>query len=364
MNLRVPKLYWNIPVDSSDVSRHPLPWYAYLVNFFWAHSYIPECLLLSRRSKKRVIALPKGAKHYTKDGKLECTSDEDGCWMIKEVFVDQCYDVAWLTSDREEEKKEHKDKMLVVDVGGNIGAFALWAAERNATVVSIEPVPTTFQTLAANALRTVKGEIRPVHMGLKGPNDPEGSITFTCFEDVPSCSTASVVDKHKANIEPLWDPKNFVEYYSDYRPLLCATVCWIPSFGRLRETAVRIVSAYLWRYSRSSCVLKTLEDALDLAKVELAGLPSSSTSSKTTFPKIDLLKVDVEGYELTVLKGITDKYWSFIEKVVVEVHDFDDRKQEITTLLEEKGLMLLSADEDINFKNMGMQHHMLVAKRP
>jgi hypothetical protein len=53
---------------------------------------------------------------------------------------------------------------------------------------------------------------------------------------------------------------------------------------------------------------------------------------------IDLLKVDVEGAELTVLLGIDDATWCCINQMVVEVHDGEDgRVDKIIELCKTKG---------------------------
>jgi hypothetical protein len=50
-----------------------------------------------------------------------------------------------------------------------------------------------------------------------------------------------------------------------------------------------------------------------------------------------VLKVDVEGAELMVLKGIKDAHWPMIQQVVLEVESFEMRDK-ITALLKSKGI--------------------------
>ena len=45
---------------------------------------------------------------------------------------------------------------------------------------------------------------------------------------------------------------------------------------------------------------------------------------------VGLLKVDVEGAELGVLRGIGAVWWQRIERVVVEVHDVGDRRRDVS----------------------------------
>ena len=54
--------------------------------------------------------------------------------------------------------------------------------------------------------------------------------------------------------------------------------------------------------------------------------------------KIDLLKIDVEGDELEVLKGIHKHDWELIRQFVIEVHNTKAYMQQLIELLEERGL--------------------------
>ena len=52
---------------------------------------------------------------------------------------------------------------------------------------------------------------------------------------------------------------------------------------------------------------------------------------------IHFLKFDVEGAELDVLLGLSGATWQRVQQLAVEVHYFDNRLQDIQTLLREKG---------------------------
>ena len=56
--------------------------------------------------------------------------------------------------------------------------------------------------------------------------------------------------------------------------------------------------------------------------------------------QINLLKIDVERHELEVIKGISDEHWSLIDQVIIEVHDFDNRLNIISSLLESNGFIV------------------------
>lgn len=52
---------------------------------------------------------------------------------------------------------------------------------------------------------------------------------------------------------------------------------------------------------------------------------------------IDLLKVDVEGAELDVLKGLDDEHWGLIQNIVLETMEKSGIKAKIEELLKAKG---------------------------
>ena len=55
--------------------------------------------------------------------------------------------------------------------------------------------------------------------------------------------------------------------------------------------------------------------------------------------KINLLKIDVERYELSVLRGIREEDFAHIETIVVEVHDKEDKTgvKDVVALLKSRG---------------------------
>jgi len=67
-------------------------------------------------------------------------------------------------------------------------------------------------------------------------------------------------------------------------------------------------------------------------------------------PRIDLLKVDCEGAELAVLKGIKPEHWPLIGKVVAEVHDVEGRLETVTALLKSHGFNNIHQEKEKGFE--------------
>ena len=53
--------------------------------------------------------------------------------------------------------------------------------------------------------------------------------------------------------------------------------------------------------------------------------------------RIDLLKVDVESWELDVLRGVDDRHWNLVRNVAVEVSELSGLRMDIEALLRSKG---------------------------
>ena len=62
---------------------------------------------------------------------------------------------------------------------------------------------------------------------------------------------------------------------------------------------------------------------------------------------VDLLKVDVEGEELNVLRGLDDEAWTRVRQVVLEVHDVDGRVAAVEALLASRGFETRVEDDDM-----------------
>ena len=81
------------------------------------------------------------------------------------------------------------------------------------------------------------------------------------------------------------------------------------------------------------CPLRTLSSVLETESIE----------------RIDLLKIDCEGFELDVLQGIEPKHWDRISQVVVEVHDHDGRADAVEQLLRSHGLSHVVREQEAAF---------------
>lgn len=158
--------------------------------------------------------------------------------------------------------------------GANIGLFTLqllMMAPAPAVIIAAEPLPQNAallqQNLAlhADAIADSGCDVRVLPLAI---GDSSGSRTFTYFPHMPGNSTA--VPGEKAQLQAAQMP---AARFADQQTCTC-----------------RVISI-------------------------------SDLISKEQLQHVDLLKVDVEGMELAVLRGIAPSDWPCIRQVVAEVHD-------------------------------------------
>lgn len=217
---------------------------------------------------------------------------------------------------------------VVFDVGANVGVFGLRAIQKakNVQVYCFEPIPDIYNVLNRNAKAYGDGRI---HTFMMGVSDAEFKASFTYFPNTPALSTLHPEEWDK-------DPKAFSRAVKGTMKNPPEGMGWmrlIPSF------LSGIIAFFLVRGKKQvECSLDTL----------------SSIIKKQNVAKIDLLKIDCEGAEWSVLKGIENEHWPLIKTMVIEVHDIDGRLIKIKELLKEKGFTRIHHEREVGLEDSVM----------
>ena len=227
----------------------------------------------------------------------------------------------------------------VVDVGANIGLFAMWVADQtggDCTVHSFEPVPSTFRVLEANAAATEKGScVQAYPYGLSSANNssvqmlhkPNFSLWSTSDGKMDEARGSMVVDSLKNVEEKLrGDPR--------VGPWLRC----VPQ--RVVQYLLRLLLSGVNKTERVTVEFRRMSDVLfnggggrpGRLGLGLGGRPRP----RPRCDRVDLLKIDVEGAELEVLKGIDEADWPRIQQVTMEVEN-EDLSDKIEALLARHG---------------------------
>lgn len=221
-----------------------------------------------------------------------------------------------------------KDGDVVFDVGANIGIFGVRATQRHQDVkmYCFEPIPDIAEVLRQNATEFSGGGMVVKQCGL---SDTEESVEFTYFPNTPALSTFRPEDWDR-------DPKAFKEAVKGSMknpPREMRWMKWIPRF-----TAPLIALHLLKGKKQLNCNLRTM----------------SSVIQEESVSQIDLLKIDCEGAELSVLLGIKDEHWPMVKSTVIEIHDIDNRLEVVKQLLTKHGFINILTEREDGFENTAL----------
>ncbi|MEV4571471.1 FkbM family methyltransferase [Nonomuraea sp. NPDC049419] len=191
---------------------------------------------------------------------------------------------------------------VVVDAGANIGLFSLYAVTRwqARRVLAVEPAPPLLDLLRRNLAAHDLSRIEVVPAALSDAGSTTGDeARLTYFPAAPGNSTLRPADKD-------------------------AEIAALPPRTARRAAALMDERVdYPVRLTTLSAVLD--EHAVD---------------------HVDLLKIDVEGEEEAVLRGVCRTWWPRIDTVVVEVSHHGCGVSAVTRLIEEQGFEVWVADAD------------------
>ena len=209
----------------------------------------------------------------------------------------------------------------IVDAGANIGLFLLYADRAcgpSGRLVAFEPVPSTFAILEKNAAEhrlLDRPGVTLTNVGLTRADGPRRA-PITIFGGLTSNATFDP-DTKRLELEA-WLQRR-VAAYRQALP--------VESLRRLLVPAMRKEAQAILATEQVECALTTLAEALRALDV----------------PRVDLLKVDVEGAELDLLDGLDAETWPRVRQVVVETGD-SARAGEVAERLRGAGFARITTD--------------------
>ncbi len=226
---------------------------------------------------------------------------------------------------------------VVVDVGANVGAFALAAAEQvdgDLTLHCFEPAAPTFEVLRENfrAHPLLQRARHTLHCAaLTRPDQAGAERDFYFFKRFPTDSTYDLVGKRL----------EFERFFAGHAARLEREMSVVPVIGRALGGGARAV---IERLSSPQCPAGVwLTDRFTGLSTQRCWTDSLGGWARAgQVPRVDLLKVDVEGAELHVLEGV-DGFWPRVRQVVVETNEHGGMRQRVTDLLRAKGFCAIEA---------------------
>lgn len=182
------------------------------------------------------------------------------------------------------------DHSTIIDVGANVGMFTIYLLThfKDPCIHAIEPVPETFEVLEENMAQF--GD-RRVHLYKTAVGDePDSTIDILVFPMMAGNSTSypEIKDPQRQAIATIFTPEE---------------------------------RAYIYAQKRITVPSTTLSTIIDQESI-------------TT---VDLLKIDTEGAETCILRGIQTNHWPKIRQVAIEVHNEVKTLPSIVNILSTNG---------------------------
>ncbi|ACS85223.1 FkbH like protein [Musicola paradisiaca Ech703] len=243
-------------------------------------------------------------------------------YLYEEIFVEKTYVKHGISFEPGD---------VVVDIGGNIGMFSLFATTQcpDLRIFSCEPSPISYAVLRKN-LALYAPQAKALQVGIA---DKDGDAEFVFY---PNASVWSGF--HTDETEDGEALKKSMENEVTKR------------FGDTDSEAIR--------EHLDTMISERLQK--QTYQVQMRSL--ASIMQEHHIETIDLLKVDAEKCEWQILSTIADEIWPNIRQVVVEVHDKEgETADNIAQLLRDKGFELAIVEEEI-LKSSGLAN--FYARRP
>jgi FkbM family methyltransferase len=264
-----------------------------------------------KMNKKNYLIFPD-------QGKIYFHTIEEARFIYDEIFIKKEYLRHGITL-------KHGD--TVFDAGANIGMFSLFASRECGNDISMyafEPIPETFSILKKNIdALDHRGRIKLFNMGLTRLDGPREAV-FTCYTAMSGNSTMNRAEKEKMYHDT--DPDDVLHLLKETNP------------------AVYFLLMILYP-ARRWLIRNKIEKSLAAREVKCPLTSLSSVMREFSVTTIDLLKIDTEGAELDILRGIADGDWPKIRQIVMEVHDIDGRLAAVSDLLKKKGFAHVVAEQ-------------------
>ena len=237
---------------------------------------------------------------------------------------------------------ETRRGMTVFDVGANIGMFSLEVLRRcggEACIFAFEPAPDTFSYLERNLRELFP--YAPVVAACTAVADRPGTATF--YHRPWASGTSSL----QPELPPPDDSRveaSLREPPEEYRSQIPG---W---FQHLPRGVAKAILRQGFRLAGN-----------DVVPIQCAVTTVSDVLREHDIERIDYLKIDVEGAELDVLRGIVPDDWARIARLGMEVHDVDGRLRTIRKMLAFAGFDDVDVEQGWPFE--GTNVYMLHARR-
>jgi FkbM family methyltransferase len=276
-------------------------------------------LTATRPGRSRTVCLPHGPR-------VQCVNADDVRYVYAEL---------WQGASSLKYGVRLRPGSRVLDVGANLGLFALWAYEQcrgRAEVHCFEPAPAVFDLLRRNLAAWAPHALHAHPFGL---SDQDETALLRFHPQLTLWSTRDAEMDAVRSRELEGAAGNVVRHVvADFRGKA-------KGLGRPLAWLVGAVPFGVW----TRLLRRRVRDYGTTVEVPCPFIRLGDFLRQHRLTTIDLLKIDTEGDELRVLQGLDAGQWSGIRQVVLEVDGDADHLRAVLELLGRQGFEV--ADEEL-----------------
>jgi len=228
-------------------------------------------------------------------GEIYCLNETETRMILDEIFVQKFYLQEGISISPGD---------IVLDVGANIGAFTLFAAQHGARVYAYEPIPATFELLQLNIqLHGFDKIAHPRNIGLS--DRAEEKVMFH-HPGASVLDSWTARDAHRDLMVENWE--EVLEVFKTADPDLYHAIRGLGTKAFQQNAVREKVKTVFACTVEIECKFDTLSGAI----------------AKEDIQSIGLLKLDAELADWEILDGVEAQDWSRIRQVAMEVHKSSD----------------------------------------
>lgn len=229
-------------------------------------------------------------------------------FIFREIFVKKEYDNVL----------PNTTPSRIFDIGGNIGLYTLYLNTNydNLEIHVFEPSPSLYKNLSHNVNRNKKPS-NTIILNEVGLSNTTEEMNINYFPNASGLST------FRSDLDTKQD-------------LIIESRCKNTLFPGLCSSFFRILSKSHYVALQEKAKLIRLSDYINSHNID----------------KIDIVKIDVEGYELQILQGIDDRHFPLIDSLMIEVENYREGYQdEIVSILKKHDyrISIVGGDQSWSF---------------
>ena len=245
------------------------------------------------------------------------------CIKRNEAFVLQQHIYGYLKNC-----SEFKESDTIIDVGANIGLLGLTLSKKykNIKIHAFEPMPDIFSVLKKNVQVSTNSNYKVYPVGISNKNK---DLVFTYYPNSPALSTSN---------PEIWN-SNKLKFFSAVKGNLL-------NF-RKKKWWINLIPFYLVPLIAKFLTFNSVEIKRPVIRL-------GDFIKENNISNIKLLKIDCEGEEVNVLKGLNEENFKNIDQIIMEVFDINNNINVAIEILKKNKFKQIKIEEEKGFEESNL----------